>query len=249
MNRECLELEDLCASLKKEVLEAWDSYKGAQEKAAVREDELQDEIKQIQKAKSLDRQQMINQITKLTTDMEEALEKVRVNALERDQAYLKAAEFAHVRMTYEASYLAIDLIGYLLQIEEQWQRKLDELSQELLEARSGSMQGVHTLREELAVALQTNETIRSEHASILRLSQSKQAELEQANAQLSLSLAEKQREISKLKAAVQDSTNNYRDPNNDGRDLELLQLQVSQLNDLLDNEKANNSQLDRYVDS
>ena len=100
MNGECLELEDICTSLKKEVLEAWGSYKSAQEKAAIREDELQDEIKQIQKAKASDRQQMISQITKLTSDMDEALDKVRVCTQERDQAYLKIAEFELVSLSF-----------------------------------------------------------------------------------------------------------------------------------------------------
>lgn len=47
MNTECLELETQCESLKKEVQEAWEAYKGALEKAALRETELMDEINQI----------------------------------------------------------------------------------------------------------------------------------------------------------------------------------------------------------
>ena len=42
LNRECLELEELCQALKGEVREAWDNYKVAQERAAFREAELQD---------------------------------------------------------------------------------------------------------------------------------------------------------------------------------------------------------------
>lgn len=105
MNAECLELEDLCASLKKEVQEAWDNYKSAQEKAAMREDELQDEIKQIQKAKQLDRQQMINQITKLTADLEESIEKSRLHQKERDEAYLTIGEFQQVRFDFIINFV------------------------------------------------------------------------------------------------------------------------------------------------
>jgi hypothetical protein len=42
-----LELETQCDSLKKEVQEAWEAYKGAQEKAALREAELLDELSEI----------------------------------------------------------------------------------------------------------------------------------------------------------------------------------------------------------
>jgi outer membrane murein-binding lipoprotein Lpp len=47
LNTECLELESQCESLKREVQEAWEAYKGSQEKAALREAELLDEIAQI----------------------------------------------------------------------------------------------------------------------------------------------------------------------------------------------------------
>jgi hypothetical protein len=42
-----LELETQCEALKKEVQEAWEAYKGSQEKAALREAELLDEITEI----------------------------------------------------------------------------------------------------------------------------------------------------------------------------------------------------------
>ena len=47
MNEECLDLEDQVSALKVEVKEAWGSYKNAQERAALREAELQDEIRQV----------------------------------------------------------------------------------------------------------------------------------------------------------------------------------------------------------
>ena len=47
MNEECLELEDQVQALKNEVKEAWGSYKTSQERAAVREAELQDELRQV----------------------------------------------------------------------------------------------------------------------------------------------------------------------------------------------------------
>jgi hypothetical protein len=235
LNAECLELEDLCTSLKKEVQEAWDNYKSSQEKAAIREDELQDEIKQIQKAKYLDRQQMISQITKLTADLEESIEKSRLHQKERDEAYLSIGEFQQVG---EYS-LRIRVLMILLQVEETWKAAVAQLEQELSEARSGTVQGVHSIREELNNALHTIETMRSDHASILRLSQSKQAELEQSNAQLSLSLAEKQREVSKLKALLSDESSQSRVNGlhaDSMREYERLQLQVSQLTDNIESE-------------
>ena len=47
LNEECLDLEDQVSALKVEVKEAWGSYKNAQERAALREAELQDEIRQV----------------------------------------------------------------------------------------------------------------------------------------------------------------------------------------------------------
>ena len=47
LNEECLELEDQVQALKNEVKEAWGSYKTSQERAAVREAELQDELRQV----------------------------------------------------------------------------------------------------------------------------------------------------------------------------------------------------------
>jgi cell division septum initiation protein DivIVA len=47
LNEECLELEDQVQALKEEVKEAWESYKTSQERAAIRETELQDEIRQV----------------------------------------------------------------------------------------------------------------------------------------------------------------------------------------------------------
>ena len=52
LNEECLELEDQVTALKSEVKEAWYSYKCSQERAAVREAELQDEIRQVRKLSS-----------------------------------------------------------------------------------------------------------------------------------------------------------------------------------------------------
>lgn len=47
LNEECLELEDQVQALKNEVKEAWGSYKTSQERAAIREAELQDELRQV----------------------------------------------------------------------------------------------------------------------------------------------------------------------------------------------------------
>jgi chromosome segregation ATPase len=84
LNGECLELEDQVAALKGEVQEAWSSYKGSQEKAAFREAELQDELRMIQKAKSTDKQSLLQQMGRLGEDVDGALKQMRQMQGERD---------------------------------------------------------------------------------------------------------------------------------------------------------------------
>ena len=77
LNTECLELEDQVNSLKSEGQEAWSSYQRSQEHAAVREAELQDEIKSLNKSWSQDKQQHLSQITKLRGDCDSSIAKMR----------------------------------------------------------------------------------------------------------------------------------------------------------------------------
>lgn len=104
--------------MKKEVEEAWNSYKSAQEKAALREDELQEEIKSIQKAKQSDKQQMIAQVTKLSADIDQAMEQVKKFQLERDEALETVLKHQNQEML--------------------WKKQQELYENELIEARSGT---------------------------------------------------------------------------------------------------------------
>jgi chromosome segregation ATPase len=77
LNGECLELEDQVQALKGEVQEAWGSYKSSQEKAAIREAELQDELRQVQKAKSTDKQSLLTQMGRVGEEVDGALKQMR----------------------------------------------------------------------------------------------------------------------------------------------------------------------------
>lgn len=68
LNREVLELEDRCKSLQAEVEDTWKTYKAAQEKAAIREGELHDEINSLKRAKEADKQQYLVGVEALVTN-------------------------------------------------------------------------------------------------------------------------------------------------------------------------------------
>ena len=183
LNAECLELEDQVSSLKKEVQEAWDSYKAAQERAALREAELLDELKQIQKAKHTDKQSLLSQMGKVGEEVDEAVKQMRSMQAERD------ALQSQLRSMMDAS--------------AQRAAKEAALEGQLAEARAGSIQGAQGLREEMRSIVSASEQMRTEHASLLRQSQVRQAELEQTNVELTIGITEKQREITRLKLSLE----------------------------------------------
>jgi len=183
LNAECLELEDQCSALKTEVREAWDNYKIAQERSVARETELLDEIKQLQKAKLVDKQQMLGHVSKVQGDVDEMVKQLKTLEDERDGLLQRLEE--------------VDAL------EAAWQTKEAELMEELEEARASSVQGVHSLREELRAAVVSSEQLRTDQASLMRSSQMRQAELEAINSELSSSLTEKQRELSRLQQQLQ----------------------------------------------
>lgn len=63
--------------MKQEVQEVWHHYKLAQEKVALKEAELQDEINHLQKAKQVDKQQFTSQIAKLNEEIELILQQMQ----------------------------------------------------------------------------------------------------------------------------------------------------------------------------
>ena len=221
LNGECLELEEQAASLKTEVQEAWNTYQAAQEKAAAREAELQEEIRALQKAKKTDKQQMLAQLTTLDNDREEALRGMRAAQAERQEV--------------------LDMLENERSRGEDWLQREKELLSELSEARAGSIQGVQGLRDELRAAAALSDQLRSEHASLLRQSQKRQAELEEANAELVQGLADKQRELLRTKAALEAGGRDEAS----AREVESLQSQARVLGQQLEDEREKRVGLER----
>lgn len=178
LNRECLELEEQVSSLKQEVHEAWDHYKQAQEKAAATESEMQDEFKQVQRAKQLEKQQSIAQMNKLQEELAATTKQVTVANAEKDSV---------MRQLSDAN-----------EINSQWAKRLTDLEKDLMDCRAGSAQGVQALREELNAAHSAAEQMRSDHAALLRQNQLRQTELEKENTELSSTIATQQKELKRL---------------------------------------------------
>lgn len=179
MNEECLELEEKVTALTQEVQEAWDHYKSAQEKAALRESELQDEISLLQKAKMTDKQNATGQIGKLNEDIELILQQLQQVRDEKQHLAVQMAEQESIHASYKA--------------------KIQGLEEELKEARINSMQGAHHLREELKQLQIQREQMTSEHNRLLKQLQSRQSQLEQENAQLGMTVTNMQQELLRSK--------------------------------------------------
>lgn len=179
LNEECLELEEQVTSLRQEVQEAWDQYKLAQEKAALREAELQDEINILQKAKQTDKQQSVGQISKLNEDIELILQQLQQLREDKQSLLTQLAEKDSIDLSY--------------------QTKINELEEELKEARMNSLQGAHHLREEVKQLQIQREQMTVEHTRLLKQLNARQSQLEEENAQLSMAVANNQQELLRAK--------------------------------------------------
>jgi len=185
LNGECLELEESCTSLKKEVEEAWASYKTSQEKAMLRESELQEEIRMIQKAKSTDKQQLQVQLSRMNEDTSELLKRIKSLESERDHA---VSEFNEIS---EQSQF--------------WEQKESEFLSQIEELKAGTVQGAHNLREEFQREKEINQALRTEHQSILRQNEQTLRELESQNMASMQALGDKEKELSSLKVLLSQS--------------------------------------------
>jgi hypothetical protein len=183
LNTECLEFEETVTSLRKEITDAWDSYKVAQERAAIREEELQDEIQLITRAKATDKQQLQAQLTKATEEVSEALKMMRSAQTEKDSVLAQL-------QAYQGE-------------SESWKAREESLLSELAQARAGSVLGAQDLLESLANAEKSMHQMRAEHSSLLRQSQLRQHELERSIAEISSSLMEKDKEVVRLQNILQ----------------------------------------------
>lgn len=220
MNQECLELEEQCSSLKQEVQEAWDHYKLAQEKAAVREAELQDELSQIQKAKQIDKQQSVAQMAKLNED---------INLLIRQMQTLRDEKQEMVQqMQGEDS------------IHASYNERILVLENELKEARINSLQGAQSLRDEVKQLQVQNEQMRIDHTQLLRQTQAKQSQLELENAELVQALTESQKEVQRLKSSSGGGSSQTSGSMNEdylSREVVNLQKELKEVHSELDRQK------------
>lgn len=183
LNQECLELEEQCTALKHEVHEAWDHYKQAQERAAAAESEMQDEVKQIQRAKALDKQQSVAEITRLQTELSEM--KKCISATDQEKELMRSR------------------LNDATEVTAQWAERVSALEQELMQCRAGGAHGVQQLRDELHKAQVLAEQTQNDHAALVRQNQQRQRELEEENGQLSSTVAAQQKELEKLQQQLQ----------------------------------------------
>jgi multidrug efflux pump subunit AcrA (membrane-fusion protein) len=221
LNAECLEFEETVVSLRKEIADAWGSYKVAQEKAAVREEELLDEIQEITKAKATDKQQMQLQLAKASEEVTESLKLLKVAQADKDSALAQLQEYQ--------------------QEAETWKAREESLLTELAQARAGSVLGAQDLLESLANAEKSMHQMRSEHSSLLRQSQVRQHELERNIAEISNSLMEKDKELMRFQMQLQQAGRDEASQ----RDLESLRSQVSTLLNQLDEKSDKHTTLER----
>ena len=223
LNAECLELEDKCASLTKEAKEAWESYRISQERAAAREAELLDEVKDIQKAKAAEKQQIVGQISKSQNEMENLIK--QINTLQNENSSL------------------LEKLDEMEANEDIWKTEQTKLEEDLFQARSGSVQGVQSLRDELAQALSTADQLRSDYATLTKLSQIRQQELEQQTQELEKSLTEKDREIAKVNIKIQQYDRN--NPNT--KEIDELNRKIELLSIGLEEEKEKTMLLEKKL--
>lgn len=208
--------------------EAWSNYKTSQEKAAAVESELQDEIRQIQKAKLSDKQISVAQLSKMGEEVAEAMRQVSVAQAQR----------AEVQSKLDAAVAENSL----------WEERLAAVQDELSQAQTGTVQGVAALREELRVMQANTEQMRVDHSSLLRQNQLRQAELERENAELVASLTQQQKELQRLQH--QNSTGNTAYSSlggTNGRDYVTLQQELIELTASFEKERDRSEDLDRRL--
>lgn len=226
LNGECLELEESCTSLKKEVEEAWASYKSSQEKAMLRESELQEEIRMIQKAKSTDKQQLQVQISRMNEDTSELLKRIKSLESERDHAATTFNEMS------EQSQL--------------WEQKESEFFSQIEDLKANSVQGTHNLREEYQREKDVNQALRTEHQSILRQNEQTLRELESQNMANIQALSDKEKELISFKVLLSQA-GGPKEHQSTLRDLESIRNDYDNLVKLHDESSIKVNQYERRI--
>jgi chromosome segregation ATPase len=196
----------------------------SQEKAAARESELLEEIRALQKAKATDKQQWQAQMIQLNEEAAEALRKVKLIEIERDEAIKK------MNAALEASLT--------------WEDRETELLAEIDELKSGTLQGVQSLREELEREREINRNLRSEHQSILRQNEQRLHELETQSANSMRALTEKEHELMSMRAVL-GQAGGPKDFNQLVRELDSAKTDIDNLNKQIDEQKDICQKLER----
>lgn len=118
------------------------------------------------------------QLSKMSEDVAEAMRQVQAAQAQRAeiQAKLDAANEENAK----------------------WEERLQNAQRELAEARSGTVQGVAALQEQLRQMQLSTEQMRADHSALIRQHQRRQEDLERENAELVASVTQQQKEIQRL---------------------------------------------------
>jgi len=186
----------------------------------LREAELLDEIKIIQKAKQADKQQAQASIAKLVQENEELTKITEQVELERDSISAQFQEFKDSCSDWSAR-------------EEKIKIEISELSDNYINQILG-------LQEQLRSSESTISSLHSEHSVIIQKAHMRQSELEKQNMELGRDVTDKQREILRLKSSLERLGKDLY-PN---KELETLQNKLDKCESELEEEQERNRRLE-----
>lgn len=195
LNSECLELEDQVANLKREGEDAWSSYQRAQSTASNRETELLEEINTLKKSKTDLSNSNAQLQSKANTDLEDILSQLKEVQGEKEETVNRMKS------------MTLEMEGK----EKLWKETEESLLTELSVAKTTGVQGSEDLKVELRTALDAANTLRMEHKSLVHQAHQREKGLEESNAELSLLVANLQRELTNAKSSTSND-NDHIDP-------------------------------------
>lgn len=158
-----MELEEQNTSLKSEVQEAWDHYKQSQERAAARELELLDEMKDITQSKSIDKQQYKEEIYQCKQEL--SLSQQLYQQL-MDEKLLQQEE--NKKQQFE-----------LTTIHQQYTDKIEIMEKEISELQQNTNSNVFTLQKELLQAKEALTQLQYDSQLLINNQQRKYTQLEE----------------------------------------------------------------------
>jgi hypothetical protein len=166
-----------------QVRDAWSAYKSAQEKAAIREADYQEDMSQLERAKSSDREGMT----------------VHVQSMQ-EELKAKRQEVSSIRLEHER---VVKLWHTLQEESKEWMSKKEHLEASLEVAQANNNQSLQGLREELRQKDSYIDTLQSEHSNVMRHAHQRHDDVEQANSDLTSTLIAKERELTRLSVQQQ----------------------------------------------